>query len=401
MSRIADALDRESQAVDLAQGDFERLLGRRERKQRNRRIRAGALGVTVALAMAAVLVRSLTLAGVPADRPIPPKPAPLGVGEVLIGGGQKLVAQDPATGEGRTIVDAGSLPGGPEVSITGAAWSSDREWVAFRRGAGSTVGSLWVADTIGGAPRRLAAVGGWSPWAWSPAGDELVLVRGRDVTLFDAATGRATDLGTRGRGRGQRRLCRSQPGVVTRRIQDRVRRGPGSGSVYSIDVEGGEHTLLVGQPAGVGAINDIDWSPDGAHMAISYVDTSYIASHKADSPEVQGDGVVPRERGWVRPPPPGPHRRKSVAGLDPRHERGDRPERWGCGVVARWHRARLHELLRIRRSSGASGVDDLGGRLGTIVGRDPLLRVRWRGSGVVARRRAHRRRDRAARGSGA
>ena len=50
MPRIADVLERESRTVDLEQGDFERLLGRRERKQRNRRIRAGAVGVIVALA---------------------------------------------------------------------------------------------------------------------------------------------------------------------------------------------------------------------------------------------------------------------------------------------------------------------------------------------------------------
>jgi Tol biopolymer transport system component len=58
--------------------------------------------------------------------------------------------------------------------------------------------------------------------------------------------------------------------------------GPGWGSVYSIDVASGEHTVLVHQPAGAGEINDIDWSPDGAHLAIKYLDASYIASHKAD-----------------------------------------------------------------------------------------------------------------------
>ena len=49
MPRIAEVLERESMRVDLEQGDFERLLSRRERKQRNRRIRAGAVGVIVAL----------------------------------------------------------------------------------------------------------------------------------------------------------------------------------------------------------------------------------------------------------------------------------------------------------------------------------------------------------------
>ena len=72
MPRISDVLERESRSVDLEPGDFERLLGRRERRQRNRRIRAGAVGVIVALATGIVLVRSLTSDPVPAD----PEPQP-------------------------------------------------------------------------------------------------------------------------------------------------------------------------------------------------------------------------------------------------------------------------------------------------------------------------------------
>ena len=37
MPRLPDVLDGASRSVDLEQGDFERLLDRRERKQRNRR----------------------------------------------------------------------------------------------------------------------------------------------------------------------------------------------------------------------------------------------------------------------------------------------------------------------------------------------------------------------------
>ena len=90
----------------------------------------------------------------------------------------------------RTIVDAESLPERAE-GITGAAWSPDRKWVAFR--AGGPLGRRH--------PRRRSAtahlgLGGWSPWAWSPTEDQLVVVLGRDVTLIDAATGRETDLGT-------------------------------------------------------------------------------------------------------------------------------------------------------------------------------------------------------------
>ena len=79
MPRIADVLERESRTVDLEQGDFERLLGRRERKERNRRIRAGAVGVIVALAAGIFLVRSLTSDPTPANPP-EPRPAPAAAG---------------------------------------------------------------------------------------------------------------------------------------------------------------------------------------------------------------------------------------------------------------------------------------------------------------------------------
>ena len=69
MPRIGDVLERESRTVDLEQGDFERLLGRREHKERARRTRAGAVGAIVALATGIVLVRALTSDRVPADRP--------------------------------------------------------------------------------------------------------------------------------------------------------------------------------------------------------------------------------------------------------------------------------------------------------------------------------------------
>ena len=172
MPRIADALERESRTVDLEQGDFERLLGRRERKQRNRRIRAGALGVIVALAMGIFLVRSLTSDPIPADRPEPrPAPAASGTLAYILDGDVYVADQDGSNavkilnGHDR---HCGSTDGF-SYWAEGSIWSPDGRYLAFRRIDCSTEHpgiDVVISDATGNVVATFPADGwdiGWSP----------------------------------------------------------------------------------------------------------------------------------------------------------------------------------------------------------------------------------------------
>lgn len=129
MPRIAEVLERESRTVDLEPGDFERLLGRRERKERTRRIRAGVVAGLVALVVAGALIRPFSSNVVPAAGPSEPNPTtqsgnPVGVsytspdGEVTLSaprGWEEMLWPGPAADEHAPDVWFGVLWPGPEV----------------------------------------------------------------------------------------------------------------------------------------------------------------------------------------------------------------------------------------------------------------------------------------------
>ena len=172
MPRIPDILERESRTVDLEPGDFERLLHRRERTQRSRRIRAGALGIIVALAVGFVLVRSLTSAPIPANRPVEPAPLSGAIaydlqGHVNVAG---LDGSNPVAIADLVAIDD-KCPG--DVDTNSPSWSPDGRYLAFRRFAecgDRTRRDVVIADLQGNVVQsfRVAQAYPVEGIAWSP-----------------------------------------------------------------------------------------------------------------------------------------------------------------------------------------------------------------------------------------
>jgi Tol biopolymer transport system component len=186
-------------------------------------------------------------------------------GEVLTSEGADLVAVDPDTGDTRILLDPAvgpyplPLAEGSEVirEIEHAGWSPDGRLLAFN---GPNY-ALWVLS-VEMEFRRLARVGwlGWG-WTWSPTDARLAMIRGSTLNIIDASTGRNNDLG-------------DVVGDVTSPPVwspdgTRILFGARGGSLYSVDVRSGERSVFVRLPGeSLDSMDEIEWSPDGAHLAI-------------------------------------------------------------------------------------------------------------------------------------
>ncbi len=297
MPRVAELLDRESQTVDLEHGDFERLLRRRERKQRNRRLRAGAVALVVTLSTVAIFLRSFAAGPIPADEPVPPAPMALGAlaypvdGDIYVGdwdGANPVRIANGRPGGGRRLRLVRLLGGGADVVPDGrylayrgevcdaipTVWISDSEGniVTSFRGEGwliswspdSTRVAVWVrwGKTIGvygldgvrqtllTLPPGLMGAGDYDP-VWSPDGASLLVPHGVEVPLD---------------GRTPHQLPADDPrtGVISP-----------DGSRVAFDNRDG--SLIVAAADGSGAreliqawVDSIVWSPTGDRIAFSY-----------------------------------------------------------------------------------------------------------------------------------
>jgi len=151
---------------------FERFVDHKGRKQRNRRIRAGALGVIVALAAGILFVRSLTSDSVPANPPVEPTPAPLSgaiaydlQGQIHVAG---LDGSNPVAIEDVVTVDdkcSGT------VYTMHPSWSPDGRYLAFNRTCDDPgLIEVVIADLQGNVVEsfRVAQAYPQEAIAWSP-----------------------------------------------------------------------------------------------------------------------------------------------------------------------------------------------------------------------------------------
>jgi Tol biopolymer transport system component len=254
---LRDMLERRAATISASPTDAPKAI----RRARRRLALNAAVGTLVGLAVLAGAFagfRTIQAAPTPADRPTPSvTPTPSGTvlrrdGEVITSEAGGLVAVDPDTGESRIIVDVEQT----QRRIGNAAWSPDGRWVAYDlQGSG-----LWVVNAER-ETRQLAVEASYGSWTWSPTAPQLAMVRDSRLTVVDASTGRQTDLGDV--------VGDGTPAPVWSPDGTRILYGARGGSLYSVDVGGGDHSLFVRLPGeDLDSMDEIEWSPDGAYLAI-------------------------------------------------------------------------------------------------------------------------------------
>ena len=292
MSEHLSTLERELERLSPPRIPFDQLAQRRERKRRDQRIRAGVVGLAIAIAAGWWGIHAIgSLSSIPGDDPTPGPSLPelrrdeefIVFEQLETGPGWDLAAQDPETGEVRKIVETDGIVDCPAPArcrnfVKAAEWSPDGRWVAFTVSfvsldgeslgpCGPTTG-VWIKSAVGDARQLTTPCDAPPPrsdtpveelWKWSPVGARLAYARvdGETDELFvvDPSSGRRTSLGTAG---GDLTLLEWSPDGS--RIAYAVGR-----SVYVVEVDGGERSLLADSFVD---IIDIAWSPDGTRILV-------------------------------------------------------------------------------------------------------------------------------------
>jgi Tol biopolymer transport system component len=179
------SVERAAERFHLPEGSFERLALRRERKHRNRQIRAGAVGAIVALATGIFLVRSLASGGVPADRPVEPRPAPEASGALAYVLDGDIYVADPDGTNAVKISD--DIPDARCKGIseeTYLSWSPDGRYLAIQRDCpGSETDDMVITDPHGNFVGEFPTYGGGWGFTWSPDSTRVAVWKSAFLTI--------------------------------------------------------------------------------------------------------------------------------------------------------------------------------------------------------------------------
>ena len=202
-----DLVERTVQMLAPEEPTFEGLLRRRDRKRRNQRLAAGAVGLAIGIAVVVLGSAYLRSAG---ERQTGEWPIPsitttpiIQPDEVLLSpyppdAPTSVLAVDVSTGARRAV---DGCPGRCGV-MSQFDTSADRGWIAYHLRSCEECrpvepeSGLWVVGA--GTQARLVLPGETLPWSWSPMGAQLAYADVDELILLDPTTWERTTIATVG-----------------------------------------------------------------------------------------------------------------------------------------------------------------------------------------------------------
>jgi len=250
MSEYKDLLERIGDRVPMPEPAFDRMVRRRERRRRNSRISAVAVGA----AITALLVFALARTG----------PAP-----------DSMPANTPMPSASNGLV-AYTVPGEAQA---GAGIYFAEQAKAPRLAVGSEGGSVWCP-------------------AFSPDGTRLAFTRWKKFPSADVFVADVTDAGIVGG--SERLVATAHASPCPEWAPDSQRLlYPDKEGLRSVDVNGDGQPILIWGADSTG-IGDVEWSPDGSLVAVAQKFDAYvrIVSARDGAFVAQAQGVPHGELSW-------------------------------------------------------------------------------------------------------
>ena len=271
MSYEHDLIERAVQVVAPQEPSFEGLLRRRDRKRRNQRLAAGAVGLALGIAVMALGAAFLRAAGESETGTWPPPSITttpiVQPGEVLLSPyppdvPTSVLAVDVSTGARRGVDGCEGSCGAMSLF---EAMSADRGWVAYHLWSCEECrpvepeSGLWVVGA--GTQARLVLPGDTS-WSWSPTGAQLAYADVDELILLDPTTWEHTPIATAGGAIYQ--IAWGPDGRSIAYSVDTRTAGTGDDRASGIFVirSGGEPHRV----SGALGVDGVGWSPDGRSL---------------------------------------------------------------------------------------------------------------------------------------